>query len=161
MAQYHQPWYTHITVSFLLLFPSPLFQIEAGKAYGPDEFREDVRTVLRQAGVDGTPTVFLIADTQITHEEFVEDISNMLNAGAPPNIYPADEKATLVENMRAVAKSIEMKSGSGGVSGSSSGLTASENMSSEDLYGLFLERASANLHIILAFSPVGDVFRQR
>ena len=142
-------------------FRSPLFQIEAGKAYGPDEFREDVRTVLRQAGVDGTPTVFLIADTQITHEEFVEDISNMLNAGAPPNIYPADEKATLVENMRAVAKSIEMKSGSGGVSGSSSGLTASENMSSEDLYGLFLERASANLHIILAFSPVGDVFRQR
>ena len=147
--------------SSFLLFPSPLFQIEAGKAYGPDEFREDVRTVLRQAGVDGTPTVFLIADTQITHEEFVEDISNMLNAGAPPNIYPADEKATLVENMRAVAKSIEMKSGSGGVSGSSSGLTASENMSSEDLYGLFLERASANLHIILAFSPVGDVFRQR
>ena len=146
-----------LSSSFLLLF----FQIEAGKAYGPDEFREDVRTVLRQAGVDGTPTVFLIADTQITHEEFVEDISNMLNAGAPPNIYPADEKATLVENMRAVAKSIEMKSGSGGVSGSSSGLTASENMSSEDLYGLFLERASANLHIILAFSPVGDVFRQR
>ena len=161
MAQYHQPWYTHtrcLSSSSFLLFPSPLFQIEAGKAYGPDEFREDVRTVLRQAGVDGTPTVFLIADTQITHEEFVEDISNMLNAGAPPNIYPADEKATLVENMRAVAKSIEMKSG--GVSGSSSG-TASENMSSEDLYGLFLGRASANLHIILAFSPVGDVFRQR
>ena len=132
-----------------------LFQIEAGKAYGPDEFREDVRTVLRQAGVDGTPTVFLVADTQITHEEFVEDISNMLNAGAPPNIYPADEKATLVENMRAVAKSIEMKSGGHG------GSTASENMSPEDLYSLFLERASANLHIILAFSPVGDVFRQR
>ena len=41
-----------------------VFQIEVSKSYTMVEWREDLKTVLRMAGVEGKPTVFLFADTQ-------------------------------------------------------------------------------------------------
>ena len=55
-----------------------------------------------KTGVDGTPTVFLFADNQIKDEAFMEDISMILNTGDVPNLYPADEKAEIIEKMQAV-----------------------------------------------------------
>merc|ERR1719230_1970370 len=49
------------------------FQIELTKGYGYNEFREDLKKLYFWAGVDGTPVVFLFADTQIVTENFVED----------------------------------------------------------------------------------------
>ena len=43
--------------------------------------REDLKTVLIEAGAGDRPLVFLFSDTQIAKEGFVEDINNMLNAG--------------------------------------------------------------------------------
>lgn len=34
-------------------------------------------------------------------------------------------------------------------------------MSQAELYAYFLTRVRANLHIVLAFSPIGDAFRDR
>jgi hypothetical protein len=48
--------------------------------------------MLRKAGVDGTPCMFLFADTQIKDEAFVEDINNILNSGEVPNMFPNDER---------------------------------------------------------------------
>jgi dynein heavy chain, axonemal len=58
-----------------------LFQIEISKSYGPSEWAEDLRKVLRQAGADNQPTVFLVDDTQIISEAFLEDINGILNTG--------------------------------------------------------------------------------
>lgn len=33
------------------------------------------------AGIIGKPVVFLFAESHIVHEEFLEDINNILNAG--------------------------------------------------------------------------------
>lgn len=38
--------------------------------------------------------------SQIKQESFLEDISNLLNSGEVPNLYPADERADLCEKMR-------------------------------------------------------------
>lgn len=58
-----------------------LFTIEISKSYSVNEWREDLRTVLRKAGCDGTPTVFLFSDNQLKDESFLEDINNILNMG--------------------------------------------------------------------------------
>ena len=60
--------------------------------------------MLIKAGVDGKATVFLFSDNQIKEESFVEDINMILNTGDVPNIFPADEKADVIEKMQTVAR---------------------------------------------------------
>jgi len=58
-----------------------LFTIEISKSYSVLEWQEDLRTVLRKAGSDGQPTVFLFSGNQLKDESFLEDINNILNMG--------------------------------------------------------------------------------
>ena len=53
--------------------------------------------VLKSAGKDGTTTVFLLTDTQIKEESFLEDVDGLLNAGEVPNLYELDEKQEILE----------------------------------------------------------------
>ena len=43
------------------------------------------------------PTVFLLTDTQIKEESFLEDVDSLLNTGEVPNLFAVDEKAELNE----------------------------------------------------------------
>ena len=45
----------------------------------------------------GQKTVFLITDTQIKEEAFLEDIDSMLNTVEVPNIFAADEKQEVMK----------------------------------------------------------------
>ena len=47
------------------------------------------------------PTVFLLTDTQIKEESFLEDVDSLLNTGEVPNLFAVDEKAELNEVPRA------------------------------------------------------------
>ncbi|KAK0051924.1 dynein heavy chain 12 axonemal, partial [Biomphalaria pfeifferi] len=53
--------------------------------------------VLKQAGGKGIPTTFLITDSQIKSERFLEDIDALLNSGEVPNLFASDEKAEIME----------------------------------------------------------------
>ena len=55
-----------------------VFQIEITKNYRILEWREDLKTVLRIAGIELKPVVFLFVDTQITDEIFLENVNNIL-----------------------------------------------------------------------------------
>ncbi|XP_072275027.1 dynein axonemal heavy chain 3 [Pyxicephalus adspersus] len=122
-----------------------LFQIEITKNYTINEWRDDVKKVMLQAGVAGKNTVFLFCDNQIKDEVFVEDINMLLNTGDVPNIFPADEKADIVEKMQSIARTEGRK------------IEATPMA----MYNFFIERVKANLHIVLAMSPIGDAFRNR
>jgi dynein heavy chain len=74
-------------------------QLEVSKAYGVNEWHEDVKGVLRKAG-KGEPTIFLFSDTQILSESFVEDVNNILNSGQVPNLFAPDEVAEILNNMK-------------------------------------------------------------
>ena len=55
--------------------------------------------------VPGTPTIFLLSDTQIQNETMVENISNLLNSGEVPNMMGQEDMANAVESIRQSAKS--------------------------------------------------------
>ncbi|XP_048885226.1 dynein axonemal heavy chain 2 [Brienomyrus brachyistius] len=117
-----------------------VFEVEVTKQYRKQEFRDDIKKLYRQAGVDNKPTVFLFNDTQILDESFLEDINNMLNSGEVPNLYKPDE---LDEVQRALSN------------------VANIPEHSDAMFSYFLERVRNNLHIVLCMSPVGDLFRNR
>jgi len=101
-----------------------LATVEIAKNYGQEQFREDLKKVctfnsamacisrvlrrlsrpsqaLMGAGAKQENTVFLLSDTQIVRESFLEDINNLLNAGDIPNIWAPDESVTCAHAHRA------------------------------------------------------------
>lgn len=68
-----------------------IFQIEVVKGYNMQNWREDVKKALMQAGIDNKSTSFLFVDTQIINEQMLEDINNILNSGDVPNLYKTED----------------------------------------------------------------------
>ena len=122
-----------------------LFEIEITKNYTNIEWRDDLKKLLIRAGCDGKNTTFLLSDNQIKDESFVEDINMILNTGDIPNLFPADEKAEIIEKMQTMVHTTGRKMDSSALS----------------LYNLFIEQVKVNLHLVLAMSPIGDALRNR
>jgi len=122
-----------------------LFQIEMTKTYNMEEWREDLKKVMRIAGEKGEHFVFLFADTQIKEIAYLEDIGNILNSGQVPNVFPMDEYIDICEKMRSVDKTRPRHKKTDGSQG--------------ELFALFVERVREYLHIVLTMSPIGDLLR--
>uniref|UniRef100_A0A8W7PBK8 Dynein heavy chain AAA module D4 domain-containing protein n=2 Tax=gambiae species complex TaxID=44542 RepID=A0A8W7PBK8_ANOCL len=119
-------------------------QIALRRGYDHSCFHEDLRRIYWIAGVLNKPTVFLITDTQIVHEAFMEDINNILNSGEVPNLFEGDEYEKIILNTRQPC----IESGH-------------PNQTRDGIFEFFIKRVRANLHVIMCMSPVGDTFRGR
>lgn len=67
---------------------------------GMNEWRDDIRVLMRKAGVNGVDTVFLFGDHQIKEEAFLEDVNMILNSGDIPNLYENEERLEIIEKVR-------------------------------------------------------------
>ena len=74
-------------------------------------------------------------------DDFLEDINNMLNTGEVPNLFPLDEVDHIIGDMRPIMKELELID------------------TRDACWKQFISRVRANLHIVLAMSPVGDNLR--
>ncbi|TNN39931.1 Dynein heavy chain 12, axonemal [Liparis tanakae] len=122
-----------------------MFQPEISKSYGITEWRDDLKMLLKNAGVKGEKTVLLLTDTQMKDEAFLEDVDSVLNTGEVPNLFAVDEKQEIMETVRPIAQ----------------GGDKNLELSPLTLFAFFVARCRENLHIVLAFSPVGNAFRNR
>eukprot|EP00392_Amoebophrya_sp_AT5.2_P005332 g5341.t1 len=118
------------------------FSIEITKSYDLPQFNDDIKLMMFQVA-KGTATMFLFSDTQIVRETFLENINNVLNTGEVPNLFAPDEMSQVVDSVRPLAKA------------------AGKPESKDAIWQYFVQLVRESLHIVLAFSPVGEGFRAR
>ncbi|CAD7972922.1 unnamed protein product [Amoebophrya sp. A25] len=118
------------------------FSIEITKSYDLPQFNDDIKLMMFQVA-KGQPTMFLFSDTQIVRETFLENINNVLNTGEVPNLFAPDEQNQIVDSVRSAAKA------------------AGKPDQKDILLQYFVQLVREQLHIVLAFSPVGEGFRAR
>jgi dynein heavy chain, axonemal len=117
--------------------------IEVVKGYGMQHWRDDAKKALMQAGVDNRATAFVFVDTQIVNEQMLEDINNILNSGDVPNLYKTEDFEPLFK----VGKLLCMEKGL--------------QVTKMNMFQAYLGQVRRNMHMIVAMSPLGEVFRAR
>ncbi|KAH8413286.1 hypothetical protein KR009_009673 [Drosophila setifemur] len=124
-----------------------LFQVEITRLYGPYEYHEDIKAILRKIGASEMHGVFLFTDSQIKDESFLEDINNLLNSGEVPNLFTNEEKIEVVEKMAQIDKQRDKAVQTDGTPVA--------------LFNFFVTTCKDQLHIVLAMSPIGEALRNR
>ena len=139
--------------------------MEIGKGYTSVEWREDLKKVLRKGAEGSSNAVFLFSDTQIKEESFLEDISNLLNSGEVPNMFPIDEKNEICSKMRQIDKLVSIYLIHVKCKCMNYYRTREKSKQTDGtplaLFNMFVDRVRDQLHVVLAMSPIGDAFRTR
>ena len=120
-----------------------LSSIEITRIYGMDQWHDDIKKMIMMAGIENKNVVFLLTDSQIAQEAFLEDVNNILNSGDVPNLYAPDELERIVGGCRAAVK-------------------AAGKVDARDvILQHYVQTVRERLHVVLCFSPVGSSFRNR
>jgi dynein heavy chain len=88
-------------------------------------------------------TTFLLTDTQIIEEGFLEDINNLLNTGEITGLYNQDDKNKIEDCLGEILTKKKLP------------------VNKESCMQSYTETLRDNFHIILAMSPIGDSLRGR
>ena len=107
------------------------------KGYSIRSWREHVKGLLMKAGIDNRPITFLFVDTQIIHEQMMEDLNNILNSGDVTGIYVDKD----IDDILTACKQDCMKAGL--------------QPTKMNVFTIYLNRVTKNLHVVMAMSPIG------
>ncbi|XP_063970614.1 cytoplasmic dynein 2 heavy chain 1 [Lytechinus pictus] len=70
------------------------------RAYGIKQFKNDLKTAMQQAGVEGNQVVLLLEDHQFIQPQFLELINSLLSSGEIPGLYAPEELEPLLAPIR-------------------------------------------------------------
>jgi dynein heavy chain len=118
-------------------------QLSVTSKFKVEDLKEALREFYKLAGVKGIPMVLLMTDSQIVNEKFLVYINNMLSSGWIPDLFEKGDMDGLFGGLRNEAKA--------------NGIADTP----ETMLEFFIQRVRTNLHIVLGFSPVGEIFRVR
>jgi dynein heavy chain len=119
------------------------FSIRISKEYGKSDFIEDVKSVCKRCGLDNKGITFFIKDSDIKHEHFLEIINGLLLSEELINLFNKEEVAEICDDIRKEA------------------LLSGTLDAPELLWQFFTTRVKANLHVCIAFSPIGGALSAR
>ena len=117
--------------------------IEITKGFGAAAFREIMKGYMKEAGIAGTGISFVMTDTQIIDETFIENLNNLLNTGEIPNLMLPEDKDEITNGVRPICNQKKIVD------------------TIENINNLFIDRVREYLHICLCMSPVGETLRVR
>ncbi|RYG70338.1 hypothetical protein EON64_00425, partial [archaeon] len=118
-------------------------QLQVTGSFRVDDLLEAFREMFKQAGVKGIQILFLMTDTQVVDERFLIYINAILSSSWISGLFPKDEIDGMLGNLRNEAKA--------------NGIPDVQ----EAMIAFLISRIRTNLHVVLCFSPVGDIFRVR
>lgn len=120
-----------------------LQQIEVLKNYNMRAWRDDVKKILMQAGVENKQVAFVFVDTQIINEQMLEDINGILNSGDVTNLYNDKDAEDITQACKAecVKKGLQPNR--------------------MNIFSVYLSRVRRNMHMVIAMSPIGEAFTTR
>eukprot|EP00736_Rhodelphis_marinus_P009344 Rmarinus@m.3249 len=119
-----------------------VFEITLSRGYDEIMFREDLKKLYALLA-EGKKISFLFTDGHVADEGFLELINNMLTSGMVPALFDDNEKDGYINSVR-------------------DELSRTGQLDSKDAcWKYFINKCRANLHIVLAMSPVGDSLRTR
>jgi len=118
-------------------------QIEITKGYNIENFKDFMKELMKSAGIEGNGISFVMTDTQIIDESFIENINNLLNTGEIPNLMLPEDKEEITNGVRPICHEKKI-------------IDTIDNIAA-----LFVDRVREMLHICLCMSPVGDSLRIR
>ena len=118
-------------------------QVQISGSFKVDDLLEAFRDMFKLAGVKGIPIVFLMTDTQVIDERFLIYINAILSSGWISGLFAKDEIDGMLGNLRNEAKACGIPD------------------VPEAMIQFLISRVRTFLHVVLCFSPVGDLFRIR
>eukprot|EP00929_Paragymnodinium_shiwhaense_P038462 TRINITY_DN20312_c0_g2_i4.p1 TRINITY_DN20312_c0_g2~~TRINITY_DN20312_c0_g2_i4.p1 ORF type:complete len:4213 (-),score=1296.02 TRINITY_DN20312_c0_g2_i4:279-12917(-) len=118
------------------------FSIEITSKYSVADWHDDIKRLLMRVGGMAKEVTFLLSDTQIPKESFLEDTSSLLNNGEVPNLFNMEDKTQILEICGQAAN----QAGKHG---------------QQEIFAYFVGQCRKNLHLVLALSPIGEAFRRR
>lgn len=78
------------------------FQVKLSKNFKPKDFRECLKEKMLDAGTKAVNTTFILTDTQIMHESFLEDINNILNTGEITGLYAKEDIDLMLDSLQKI-----------------------------------------------------------
>mmetsp|Transcript_20676 Transcript_20676/g.31602 ORF Transcript_20676/g.31602 Transcript_20676/m.31602 type:complete len:1097 (+) Transcript_20676:1528-4818(+) len=118
-------------------------QVELTKGFNVDSFKEYIKGLMKMSGIEQKGISFVMTDTQIINEAFIENLNNLLNTGEIPNLMLPEDKDEILNGVRPIC--VERKI-----------IDTVDNINA-----LFVNLVRENLHICLCMSPVGETLRVR
>jgi dynein heavy chain len=118
-------------------------QIVISSTYSIADLKDDLKWMYNLAGVKGNGVMFLLTDSQIVNERFLIYINDLLATGNIPDLFATDEEDAIVGSIAGKVKAL--------------GVVPDK----PNCWEFFIGQIRKYLHVVLCFSPVGDMFRSR
>ena len=120
------------------MFEHDCFQVKLSKNFKPVDFRDQLKEKMLAAGTAGIHTTFVLNDTQIMHEAFLEYVNNILNTGEITNLYNKDDYEEMDHYLSPLLTRKKIP------------------VNKDNIYSEYIEQLRDRFHIILCMSPVGE-----
>ncbi|XP_008070687.1 dynein heavy chain 14, axonemal, partial [Carlito syrichta] len=124
------------------LTDNKLYRVSLSHNYAYIEFKEVLKKVFIQAGLEGNPTVLMVLNLNLENDLFLEDLNFIVNSRRIRDLFENEELDSIAIKIRSHAE-------------------PSGNMDDrQSLLSFFQKRIYKNLHIFMIMSPEGPNFRQ-